>query len=520
MPWRGPEYPGEFPTLGYLVAEWIEAFAVVPDGDDKGEPFRLSDPQLEWVLHFYRLQADDERVEFRFRRGQLVAPQKWGKGPLSAAIICAELLGPVRPAGFNAAGEPVGRPWSTPWVQVTATTEDQTQNVWRALQPMIELGPLADLIPDTGLTRINVPGGGLAEPVTSAAGSRLGQRITFANQDETHSWITPQMHKLAVTQRRNLAGTNGRSMETTNGWDPAELSVAQRTAEAKATDILRVHRVPKGNPADPAQLDGMIRDVYRGCHWVRPSRIAAEYAEIAETDRPQADRFFLNLCGDGASALVDSEAWNGLARETGLADGELVSIAVHGSPDTSVVVVGCSIETGTQSVLASWEPETSDWEIPTGEIQDVLDEIFGRFGVDRCYINPTGLADVLSALIAKHGKTKVFEWWTGRPRPMCFAVDRWLQAIRQKSIGHDGGLLLAQHVRQAQRRQTQIQLDDGRRGAVIRRESPTSQRWTNGAEASVMAWEARADAIQTGALDRARRRRNRGNAPARGAGFT
>ena len=30
MPWRGPEYPGEFPSLGYVVAEWIQAWCVTP----------------------------------------------------------------------------------------------------------------------------------------------------------------------------------------------------------------------------------------------------------------------------------------------------------------------------------------------------------------------------------------------------------------------------------------------------------------------------------------------------------
>ena len=32
MPWRGPEVPGEFPTLGYQVADWIEDMCAIPDG--------------------------------------------------------------------------------------------------------------------------------------------------------------------------------------------------------------------------------------------------------------------------------------------------------------------------------------------------------------------------------------------------------------------------------------------------------------------------------------------------------
>jgi hypothetical protein len=28
--WRGPEYPGEFPTLGFVVGDWIQQNCVIP----------------------------------------------------------------------------------------------------------------------------------------------------------------------------------------------------------------------------------------------------------------------------------------------------------------------------------------------------------------------------------------------------------------------------------------------------------------------------------------------------------
>ena len=196
MPWRGPEHPGEFPTLGYEVADWIQAHCAIPDGDKAGESFVLTDEQLLYLLWHYRLHPAAKAgakpsAAFVFRRSQLVRSQKWGKGPLSSGVICAEAAGPVLFDGWDADGEPVGKPWATPWIQVVAVSEDQTDNVWTSLVPMIELGALAADIPDTGKTRINVAGAhgsrGLIEPVTSAANSRLGQRLTFAVHDETHS---------------------------------------------------------------------------------------------------------------------------------------------------------------------------------------------------------------------------------------------------------------------------------------------------------------------------------------------
>jgi hypothetical protein len=110
---------------------------------------------------------------------------------------------------------------------------------------MIQRGPLADMIPDAGVTRINLPYGGWVEPVTSKATSSLGQPITLAIQDETGIWTKQNGgHALARTQRRGLAGMSGRSIETTNAWNPAELSVAQMGFESKVADIYRDYRQP------------------------------------------------------------------------------------------------------------------------------------------------------------------------------------------------------------------------------------------------------------------------------------
>src|SRR5438552_3805266 len=83
--WRGPGVSGEFPTLGYAVAELIQDKCVIPDGEHAGEAFLLTDEMLRFLLHFYRL--DPESCRFAHDRGgQLVRPQKWGKGPFSASV--------------------------------------------------------------------------------------------------------------------------------------------------------------------------------------------------------------------------------------------------------------------------------------------------------------------------------------------------------------------------------------------------------------------------------------------------
>jgi len=77
MPWRGPSEPGEFPTLGYEIGEWIEAHVVIPDGYRRGEQYRLTDEMWRFLLRFYRVDAEEGRLHFY--GGQLRRSQKWGK---------------------------------------------------------------------------------------------------------------------------------------------------------------------------------------------------------------------------------------------------------------------------------------------------------------------------------------------------------------------------------------------------------------------------------------------------------
>lgn len=322
MPWRGPEEPGEVPTLGYLIGEWIESHCVVPDGDHQGDPYQLTAEMWTFLAHHYRLResATDERPAsaWFYRRSQLVRPQKWGKGPFSAAILCAEAVGPVVFGGWDAAGEPVGRPWPTPLIQVTAASEDQAGNVYDCLNPMIEYGPLADIITDTGTTRINLPGGGRIDPVTSQARSRLGQRVTFVVQDETGTWTKSNGGQLlADTQRRGLAGMGGRAIETTNAWDPSENSVAQQSYDAKAADVYRDHAQapPTLSYRNKAERRRIHKLVYGDSWWVDLDRIDAEASELIDRgEAGQAERFFGNRVVQGIGAWLPDGLWESTER--------------------------------------------------------------------------------------------------------------------------------------------------------------------------------------------------------------
>jgi hypothetical protein len=344
--------PDEHPSLGPLVATWGEAHCVIPDRDVRGEAFVLYGDQLDFVDAFYRVkpraQPGQLAPAFVYRRAQLVLPQKAGKGPLTAFMVCCEAVGPVLFAGWAEGGEvydcrdyrcgcgfvytyepgePIGRPWPTPLIQITATSEEQTDNVYDALRPMIDLGPLHELIPKTGEQFIRLPNAGRIDTVTSNARSRLGQRVTFVPWDESGLYTQASgMLKVADTQGRGLAGMGGRGLETTNAWDPSEASTAQQTFESNAKDILRVFpQAPPGlSFGNKVERRRILRHVYGGSvrrkvagQWVGHvdlDSIEAEAAALLERDPAQAERFFGNRIVHGLGAWLPEGLWaNALA---------------------------------------------------------------------------------------------------------------------------------------------------------------------------------------------------------------
>jgi hypothetical protein len=508
LPWRGEQYAGECPTLGYEVASWIQSYCVVPDRDDRGEPFVLSEEQLRFLCYFYALTPEGAWL---YQRGaQLVRPQKWGKGPLAAAFVCAEAAGPVVFDGWDAAGEPVGRAWATPHIQITACSEDQTANTWRALQPMLELGPLREWIPDSGLTRINLPGGGLVEPVTASARSRLGQRISFAVQDQTESWVRSNNgHWLADNQRRNLAGMGGRFLETCNAPDPVEQSVATRTPREPGTFIDDSDGGP-GSVRNKAERRKVLRRVYgdstkeRG-GWIDLDRIDAEIEALVEHDPAQAERFFLNRKIAAEGAAFDFEAWKRNAKPHTVPRDEVVAIGADGARfKDAVAVVATHVRSGYQwpVIIIERPPHAGeDYEHDLDAVDAAVAEVFERYVVWRLYADDQYITPLVEKWQNRYGERRVVVWHTNRPRPIAWAVRGYEDAISAGDLSHDGSAVFAAHVRQSRRRMMTVLDDTERPMHTIAKDAHDSPRKIDAAMAGVLSWEARSDCIAMGAIN-------------------
>lgn len=520
MPWKRDE-SGQWPTLGWQVADWIESRCAIPDREFAGEPFLLTDEQLRFLLRFYRL--DPRTGGFVYYRGaQLTRPQKWGKGPFSAAIICAEAEGPVRFERWDSGvwGGVVGRAVPTPLIQVTAVSEDQTDNVYSALLPMIELGALHAEIDDTGLGRINLPSGGKIEPVTASGRSRLGQRTTFVLQDQTESWLQSNGGRtLADNQRRNIAGMGGRWLSTPNAWDPTEESVAQYTAENERDGVYhddvdppaglsirnkrerrRALRTVYGDSATGAR-DGKSGAIEP---WVDLDRIEAEVEALLPRDPEQAERWFLNRKRAEAGAAFDIARWRALADASVVVpDGSLATIGVDGARnDDALAVIGTDVEQAHQFVIGIWEvpphaPE--DYEHPLDEVDAAVSEIVDRLEMWRMYIDPQYIEPLVERWQGRWGQKRVIRWETNRRKQMAHAIRRYTDAQGARDLTHDGDEDMARHIANARKRKIAVRDSDHRPMWLIEKDKPMSPRKIDGASAGTLSWEARGDAVAAGA---------------------
>lgn len=326
MPWK-PQHADDFPSLGWELLEWWADH--LPSPRDAGADLLFTDEQAMQLVEWFRLEPKTGRLVYR--RGYSRRAKGWGKSPVEAAKAIAEFAGPVRFAGWDSSGQPVGMPWGTKdapraWVQIGAISEDQTDNTWSVVHYFLTEndGKAADALGiDAGLTRCFLRGqpGAKMEPVTSAAGSREGQPITYGVIDESHLMLPSNGGvRLAKTIRRNVAKMGGRSYETTNAYVIGQDSVAESSREAVLggspgifADEVEAPRSVGGVDVGPTSPDDVILaalDVaYGKSWWVDKSRLLADIRDQSNEWTDSARYFFNWPQHDAAGGVIDAVVW-------------------------------------------------------------------------------------------------------------------------------------------------------------------------------------------------------------------
>jgi hypothetical protein len=442
MPWK-PSEPGEVPTLGYGVIDWIEENLAHPAFVDVRR-WKLYREVEDFILGFYVLDPRAPnpwyprvRGRRRIQRALLGRPRGFSKSPVLAALMIAESLGPVVPAGWDAAGQPVGAPWSSivPFLgQVTAVSEDQTKNTWRPLLRMLD-GPVIDNYPELEPlgTFVNLPGNGVIENRTSAGASIKGAPSQFVVLDQTEEWTASNGGvDLADTIRDNVAKVGGSSIESPNAFIPGDGSVAEQSAafaqsiaEGRSLNdgLLYDHREapPDTEMYERESVTLGLRHAYGdasghpgGCVIHEPPcppghvDLESLIQRIWDPDYdPQKARAnFLNQITHAGDSWMDRVTWSsryafrdGMDPEVPpVADRDVVTLGFDGSrgrakgkPDATALI-GCRVHDGHLFEIEVWEapdsPEGRDWRPPIPVIEAAIARTFERFRVAAFYADP------------------------------------------------------------------------------------------------------------------------------------
>lgn len=529
MPWQ-PSEPGEVPTLGFEIIDWIATYLAAPDRADV-EPFVLYEEQEDFVLRFYEL--DPKSGKRRHRRGVISRPRGWGKSPFLAALAIAEGLAPVVPDGWDANGQPVGKPWTevrTPLVQIAAVAEVQTKNTWTPLLEMCQ-GPVIDAYP--GLepldTFVNLPRGRI-EPITSSARTTKGNRAVFAVLDQTEEWVAGNGGKrLAETMRINAAKIGGSTIESPNAFIPGEDSVAEdsaqfwasiRSGQAKDDGLFYDHREapPDTDLTDRDSLMAGLEVAYGNSaapagHVDLEVILATVWDPAIDPQRARAD--FLNQITHASDSWLTQPEWAACADvERSVADGDTITLGFDGSRSRArgvtdaTALIACRVEDGylfEPLERSVWEepsgPAGDGWQVPTTEVESAVATCFERYNVVGFFADPAKWESYVAGWEARYAKKlKVkstrehpIEWWMvgGRTGLVVRALGEFHSAVIEGDLTHDGSFALMRHVLNARRRPT-------RSGLTIAKEHPDSPRKIDAAIAAVLAWQARLAAVAAG----------------------
>lgn len=538
MGWK-PQTPGEAPTLGWQVIDWIAEELNSPDSPER-RPFILTREQEDFCLRWY--EVDPATGRFRYDRGLIGRPRGWGKSPLLGAFALAEGLAPVLFDGWDADGQPVGKPWATlkqPLVHVAAVSEEQTNNTWSAILGMLDEAPALDDYPglDPMLSGIILPSGRI-DRVTAAYRTLKGARSVFAVLDQTEEWVPSNRGPtLAQTIRTNCDKMGGRTLESPNAFVPGEESVAEESAnyasnikagKTRQDKLLYDHREAPASTdlTDRGSLIEGLRYAYgdssddpAGCllhdppckpGWALIETFADRFWDPAyDVQQLRAD--FLNQITHASDSWLSRPEWmacQDLDKTVVPSDQVVLGFdgsrgRVRGRADATALV-GCRVADGHVFEVRVWEaptgPGNRDWLPPVTEVDATVRDCFDRWDVIGFYADPSGWTSQVAGWEAEYGprlrvrsgRSPIAVWPRGKDTRAAQAVEETRQAVVGGELTHDGSAALTRHVLNARRRRSPG-------GYLLYKQYPESPAKIDAAYAMVMAWKARTDAVAAGA---------------------
>lgn len=510
-----PEWDGQVCSLGYDVADWIEAFCCHGPGDLQGEPVRIDDEMLRYLVECYRIDPVTGRKVYD--ESVLSRPKGRAKTELAGWLVVVEAFGPARFSHWQD-GQPVGKPVTSPLIKCLATEESQATASFAVVAYIVGdwgrdnhpdvYGGASGMRQYQSATAIYLPHGGEIRACTAGSASKDGGKETFVVADESHLYVLRELKSMYGTVRRNLGKRKIAEpwlMQTTTAYRPGEQSIAEETLTAwrkgELSPAVHVdHREAKGRVDidDEKHTMAQLRYVYGdAAGWMDLDRIYREMRDPRSCpDEATAARYFLNRPMSTADAWIAKDVVERQVRKGDVVEpGESITLGFDGSlNDDTTVLRGCRMSDGFRFRIGAWpKPDGAagiGWEVPRSDVLATVREAFGRYDVVRGYFDPHEWRSDIDALAEEFGD-RVISWETRRDVQMGAALDRLHADLVNGVTFHDDDLLAVEHYGNAYVR---------RKGShrLVRKEYPNSPRKIDTVVGDALAYEARADALAAG----------------------
>lgn len=520
--WHLPER-----SLGWGLFNFFEEYVLQPGGPRAGEMFVPTDEQARFILWWY---AVDERGKFVYRGGVLRRMKGWGKDPLIAALSLAELCGPVAFDKFDAAGNAIGKRRGSAWVQLAAVSQEQTSNTFKLFPAMISKQLKDDFGLEINKTVIYTNDGCLIQGVTSSPLSMDGNRPTAVFLNETQWWMeNNDGHEMANIIQGNVDKSSYgvcRSLSICNAHVPGLESVAERDYEAynailagqaidtgllydsieapagtPVADIPSLIEDPDGHADGVARLRSGLLVARADSVWLDPDSIIPSILDI-RNPISESRRKFLNQVNAPEDAWITPFEWDQCQRDVRLEPKDRITLGFDGSKsqDTSALVA-CRLDDGALFVIKSWNPEHfADGEVPRDDVDAMVHWAFGRYDVVGMRADMREFESYVDGWSRKYKKKMIVNATPGNPiaydmrgqvKRFAFDCERFVDAVVEQELCHDGDKLLKGHVCNAVRHPTIYD------AISIRKASKDSSRKIDAAVCAVLAFGARQEVLMS-----------------------
>lgn len=518
-------------TLGWEILNWWAKYVRSPGSD--GGPFVPTLEQARFTLWWYSV---DEEGRYSYSDGVLRRLKGWGKDPFAAALALAELCGPVAFSHFTEDGNPVGRPRHASWVSVAAVSQDQTKNTFSLFPVMVSKEMKSEYAIEVNRFIIYSGIGGRIEAATSSPASIEGNRPTFIIENETQWWGTgpsgeandghsmhnavkgnlikiPSARRLAICNA-HIPGTGSVAEEDYDAWQDMTsgkvidtgllYDAIEAPADTPVSEIPSQKEDPEGFAEGVAKLRAGVVVARGDSHWLPVDEIVMSVLDV-RNPMTESRRKFLNQINASEDSWIAPTQWDQIAlydKTFELKKGEQITLGFDGSKSNDwTALVACRVHDGMLFLIHAWNPAMYPGEeVPRDQVDATVRSCFEAYEVVAfradvkefdSYVDQWGHDFKNEVKVNASPNNPVAFDMRGNQKKFAFDCERFLDAVIERELNHDGNPILRTHVLNAKRFPTTYD------AIAIRKATKDSKRKIDAAVCAVLAFGARQEFLMS-----------------------